>query len=79
MFFFFFFDSLLPLFYELFKFAPCNSEWKNGPILPTQVVNRNSGFALFYFVPGGGCSSDLINTVTELPNQQYMVALDWLR
>ena len=49
---YFFFDSLLPLFYELFKFAPCNSERKNEPILPTQVVDQNSGFALFYFVPG---------------------------
>ena len=45
-------NSLLPLFYELFKFAPCSSERKNGPILPTQVADQNSGFALFYFVPG---------------------------
>ena len=49
---FFFFYSLLPLFYELFKLAPCNSEQKYGPILPTQVADQNSGFALFYFVPG---------------------------
>ena len=49
---FFCFDSLLPLFYELCMQFHAIPSGKDGPILPTQVADQNSGFALFYFVPG---------------------------
>ena len=72
---------VLTLFCRFFTSFVCNSMQfraeKMGPSYPLRQPIKTQDS--LYFILSPGCSSDLINTVTELPNQQCIVALDWLR